>query len=510
MNKQFNVGIYLRLSREDDDYKEESSSITNQRNYILNYLKNNNNLNFVDEYIDDGFSGGDFDRPAFKRMLIDIEYKKIDCVIVKDQSRLGRNDLVPYYIRQFFPLKKVRFIAINSDIDTFDENKIGNKMIGFYSIMNTHYCIDISEKVKSTLNTKKKEGKHLGGTACYGYKKDPNNKYKLIIDEKAAKVVKMIFNLFVNGNSLQMIARHLDDLKIPIPSIYKNLNRGMKSTMYGHWQTRTIDEILKNEMYIGNMCQGKRKRIAVNIKHLIRNPKNKWIIVKNTHEPIIDKEIFDMVQSIYSKNSHITKNTNKYLLKGFIFCKECSHTIGINTVKNKGYLVCNYYRKYSKLHACTPHRMKYDYLESIVLNKIKQQIKNCNQNELIYILKRNNKIELKIEEIIKENKKLKIEIKDFNRKNKEIYNDKLNKIISKKIYLEMKNQITKEKIENEKKLKENFDNIKKLKTTNINYEKIVDDFMYLKNINRKIISYLIDKIIIDENLNIEIFYKFKL
>ena len=128
--KKFNVGTYLRLSKEDDDYKEESASITNQRDYIMNYLRSNDDFTFVDEYVDDGFSGGDFERPDFKRLMVDIEYKKIDCVIVKDQSRLGRNDLVPYYIRQYFPLKRVRFIAINSDIDTFDESKFGLQLLG--------------------------------------------------------------------------------------------------------------------------------------------------------------------------------------------------------------------------------------------------------------------------------------------------------------------------------------------------------------------------------------------
>jgi hypothetical protein len=164
--------------------------------------------------------------------------------------------------------------------------------------MNAHYCYDTSEKVKSAVITEKKEGKHLGGVAPYGYKKDPNDKYKLLIDEETAPVVRTMFEMFASGNSLQMIARYLDSQNIPIPSIQKNLNRGLKSSMYGHWQTRTIDEILKSEMYIGNMCQNRRQRVAVNVKKLVRVPKEEWIIVENTHEPIIDKDTFDIVQNI--------------------------------------------------------------------------------------------------------------------------------------------------------------------------------------------------------------------
>lgn len=509
--KKFKVGIYLRLSREDDDYKEESASITNQRDYIMNYLRINDDFIFVDEYVDDGFSGGDFERPDFKRLMVDIEYKKIDCVIVKDQSRLGRNDLVPYYIRQYFPLKRVRFIAINSDIDTFDESKAGNKMVGFYSAMNAHYCIDTSEKVKSTIYTKKREGKHLGGIAPYGYKKDPNDKYKLIIDDESAKVVRTMFEMFAQGKSLQMIARHLDNENIPIPSIYKNLNRGNKSSMYGHWQTRTIDEILKNEMYIGNMCQCRRKRVAVNVKHLVRTPKENWIIVENTHEPIIDKETFDIVQNIYSKNSHMTKNTSNYLLKGFIYCKECGHTIGINTTHGKGYLVCNYYRKYSKYNACTSHHMKYDDLEKSVLKELKSFFKKCVSKKMVDNLKKNDKIEKKIRELEKELSRLEIEINDAQRKDNEAYTDKMNGIITLETYLNIRNTIIENKELNKKKIEENKLKIEELKNNGLNkdFEKIAEDYLSLKKPNRKILSNIIDRILLDENLNIEIYYKFR-
>ena len=502
------VGIYLRISQEDN--LDESISITNQREYLLSYIKEKKDLIYCKEYIDDGYSGGNFERPGFKQMLFDIELKVIDCILVKDQSRFGRNDLVPYYINQYFPLKEVRFIAINSNIDTFDDNCYGNKMISLNSALNTHYCLDISEKVKSILYAKKREGKHLGGTAIYGYQKDPYDKYKIIIDEKIAPIIKKIYSLFINGYSLKMIAEYLDSNNIPIPSVYKNLNRGIISKMYGHWQTKTIEDILKNEMYIGNMCQSVHKRIAVNVKKIVKNPKEKWIIVENTHEPIIDKETFNIVQKMFKKNSHMTKSNRNNLLKGFIFCKECQHTIGINRVKEKSYLVCNYYRKYSKYNVCTPHYMKYKDLETVVLNNLKNHLKNIESSKLIPIIKNNNKYEKKLKLIELENNKIKKELINTNKKIEEVYEDKLNGIITTEMFNNINQKINKDKKQNLITIKDNqiiINNIKE-KLEKENYEQVITDFLDLKHLNRKIISNLINKIEIDRNLNITIFYNF--
>lgn len=508
---KFNVAIYLRLSRDDDDYKDESQSISNQRDFITNYIRKNDEFIICDEYVDDGYTGSNFERPSFKRLLTDIEHKKVNCVIVKDQSRFGRNDLVPYYIKNYFPLNRVRFIAINSNIDTFDENAMGNSLISLNSFVDTKYCEDTSNKVKATIYNKKREGKHLGGNAIYGYKKDPNNKYKLIIDEEVAPIVRRIFEMFSNGNSLQMICRTLDEERIPIPSVYKNLNRGKKSSAYGHWCTRTIDEMLKNEMYIGNMCQCRTRRPAVSIKTTIRNPKDKWIIVENTHEPIIDKETFNIVQNIYEKNSHITRNTKNYLLKGFIKCKECGHTIGINTVHNKGYCTCNYYKKYSKLNLCTPHSIPYDELEYKVLKEVKKIVRKANKLLMEDTLKKNDRTLIKIKTLERENFKLKELINSSQNKDDEAYMDKLNGLISFETYSSVHNKIINEKEENKRRLEENEEKINALNgyATKKDYEKIVNDYLSLKSPSRKLLSNLIDSVILDENLNMEIRYKIK-
>lgn len=509
---KFNVAIYLRLSRDDADYKDESQSISNQRDYIASYIRNNDDFIIVDEYVDDGYTGSNFERPAFKRLLTDIEHKKINCIIVKDQSRFGRNDLVPYYIRNYFPINRVRFIAINSNVDTFDENASGNKLIGINSYVDTRYCEDTSEKVKSTIYTKKREGKHLGGTAIYGYKKDPQDKYKIVIDENVAPVVRRIFEMFANGQSLQMICRTLDSENIPIPSVYKNLNRGNKSSFYGHWCTRTIGEMLTNEVYIGNMCQCKSKRPAVSVKKTIRNPKEKWIIVENTHEPIIDKETFDIVQNIFEKNRNITRNTQDYLFKGFMVCKECGHTIGINTSGNgKGYCVCNYYRKTSKLNLCSPHSMPYEELESAILKDVKKLVKRANKELITNSLKSNDRTLAKINQLEKENLKLQQLIDEAQTLDSNAYIDSQRHIITIETYFDVHNRIMNEKEQNKVKLQENIDKINNLREQNQNkdYESVINDYLSLKKPNRKILSNLIDKIVIDKNKNIEIMYKIK-
>ena len=507
----FKVAIYLRLSREDDDYEIESASISNQRNYIMDYINKHDNFIIVDEYVDDGFSGNTIDRPDFKRILDDIETKKVNCIIVKDQSRFGRFDNASYYINTLFAKKRVRFIAPLDFIDTFDDKAFGNRMIGYKAVSNNQYCIDTSYNVKSVIYSKKRRGLHLGGTVLYGYKKDPKDKYHLVIDENVAPIVRRMFEMFASGNSLNMIAKTFDKENIPIPSEYKKLNRGNKSSMYGYWQTRTIGEMLKNETYVGNLCQCMRKKVAVGDKLLVRNPKKDWIIVENTHEPIIDKETFDIVQNIFEKNSHITTRTHNYLLKGFIYCKECGHTIGINTRGKKGYCVCNYYRKYSKEKACTPHHIHYDILEKKVLSEIKKMFRKINSSKFEDRIKNSNKIEKKIILLERENAKLKIEIESSQKKDDDAYMDKLNNLITFETYKNIHNRILEEKQLNKNKLEENLKQIAELKNNTINrdYQKIVNDYISLKKPNRKVISNIIDRIELDENLNIDIYYRFK-
>ncbi len=511
INKIYKVGIYIRLSREDGD-NLESESVKNQRTFLHKYLEESTDFILTGEYVDDGYSGSNFNRPAWLKLLNDIDNKKIDTIITKDLSRMGRDYIsMGNYIERVFPENSIRYIAVNDDIDTLYETP-GLEFLQFKLVFNDYYLKDTSKKIRKIIKTKKQEGQFLGWKAVYGYKKDPNNKYKLIIDENVSPIVKYMFDLALQGNSPRQIANILNKEKIPNPSSYAGLNRGIKTSSYKLWCPRTINDMLSNETYIGNLTQGKRKKITYKSKKEIRLPKEEWIITENTHEPIIDKNTFSTVNNLLKKNKNKVNNKNVYLLSGFMYCKECGHAIGINksSDKKRKYTVCTYYASHSKYKLCTPHSNNYDKLEKIVLESLKQL---CNSN----IDKDKFKREIK-EELKKKSLKTKIE-KEINvlevkmKKNlnyiDKIYEDKLNGEITKETFQRLTIKYQKE---NELKKKE----IKELqeKLTNIieNNEKEtlnkIDNFLSFQKLDRNLLVNLIDKIMIDKNKNIKIYYKF--
>ena len=514
-NSTYNVGIYIRLSREDENNSDESESITNQRDFLEDYVRTNR-FNLIDEYVDDGYTGTNFERPAFKRMICDIENGKINCVITKDMSRLGRDYIgIGHYVEKYFPEHKIRYIAVNDALDTI--NGSIDDITPFKAIINDYYAKDISKKVKSAITIKKKQGKFLGGIPPYGYKfESEKNHQQLVVDEETAPVVRRMFTMYASGCSLYKIADTFNQEKIPIPSIKKGLNRGLKSTAYGCWQTRTIDEILKNPTYIGNLTQGKRRKVNYKSKKIIRVPKEEWIIYENAHEPIIDKNTFDKVQNIYEKNKNKKFTKHDLLLKGFIFCKDCGHSIGINVTGSKKYYCgCNYYKKYSKQGLCTPHSMPYKVLEDIVLKQIRKDCKkSVKEDTLIGELKNNNKRKRAKDTLLQliNNKKHDVEVNE-NAVN-DLYIAKLKKEIDNDRYKVLYNRLNDEYnslLTELKKLESEYNTLVNNESVDnkIDYKKIVKDYLQLKKPTRELLANLVDKIFIDENRNIEIYYKIR-
>ena len=520
-SKTYKVGIYLRLSRED--LKDgESASITNQRDLLLNYIRDHD-LIFVDEYVDDGVSGTTFDRENFNRMIEDIDKKKINMVITKDLSRLGRDHIdFGYYVERYFPEKQVRFIALGDGIDTGSSTS-NNKMLLFKAMYNDMYVQDISDKIKATIYNKRRNGKFLGSVAPYGYNKDPQDKHKLIIDEKSAEVVKRIFNMFASGIGLHEICKTLTNEKIPIPSVYKNLNRGLKSTAYGIWQTRTVSDILKCPTYIGNLTQGRLRKVSYKSPKIIRPKKSEWIICENSCPAIIDKETFEIVQNIYERNKNQGKNSQDILLKGFVFCKECGHTIGFRLHKtetkskgkfNRCYGNCNYWSKYKTYNLCTPHNINYYELEDGILNEIRTMCKRyLKTNNFEDLLKNNDKVTRVQKELETRLTKLKNEIELSTKKIDEIYNDKLNGLIDMEMYKRIYNQITESTIEKKNEIINIEKKIYNLKnniiSTSGKYDDIIKEYLSMKRPSVQLLSNIIDRIVIDEDKNIDIYYKFK-
>lgn len=378
----FNTAIYIRLSREDGD-KEESDSVGNQKKLLTDYANRQNELILYDVYIDDGYTGTNFNRPAFKRMMNDIKGGKVNCVVVKDLSRFGRDYIdTGRYLEREFPELGVRFISITDGIDSMKQAY--DMLLPIKNIFNEQYARDISKKVQTAVKTKQKAGEFIGAFTSYGYKKSPVDKNKLIIDEYSADVVRRIFSLYIKGYGKQRIAKMLNEEGVLCPSEYKkamglnynNPNR-LESTTY--WSYSTINSILHREMYVGNMVQGtKHQHMRSRQKKMKRED---WIIVENTHEPIIDKETWEKVQSLLHKRTReLDLETNKNIFAGFVKCGDCGRTMAKNVWRHAGgsktySMYCGTYKRNGKNY-CTPHTLPMAVLEQIVLEDLKTLIQN--------------------------------------------------------------------------------------------------------------------------------------
>ena len=290
--ENYNIAIYIRLSKEDVDRGyDESESIKNQRDLLTEYAKKfGGGYNLVEIYIDQGFTGTNFNRPAFQRMIRDIELGKINMVITKDLSRLGRDYIeTGEYIEKWFPENNIRYVSVTDGIDTFVPNNGNNDIAPFKSILNDMYSKDLSKKIRTALHTMQKQGKWVGGKTAIGYMRDQNDKNKLIICEPEADIVKTIFNMAYSGNNISVIRDYLNTNNIPTAN-------QIRYNKMAFWENKTIKNILKNEVYIGNTIQNKRSRISYKNRKLKSNPQEQWNIVENTHEPIIDRQVFDKVQ----------------------------------------------------------------------------------------------------------------------------------------------------------------------------------------------------------------------
>ncbi len=523
-NKIYNCGIYLRLSKEDLGHNDESSSIQSQR-MIISGFASHNNLNIVKEYVDDGYSGGNFDRPAFKNMITDINQGIINCVITKDLSRLGREMYkTGNYIEEYFLEHNIRYIAIN---DSYDSN-IGDSMLGLRLGINDLYLRDVSKKVRSSFRIKQEKGEYIGSFPCYGYKKDPNDKHKLIIDPTASKIVKLIYNLYLEGYGVTKICRKLTDEKIAIPIVYKKEPRGLLVTEnegFGIWKNSTVRNILKSQMYIGNMVQHTSEKISYREKRCRHIATNEYIVVENTHDPIISKEDFFIVQKMLKDKSYTPKEKSfaRFLFSGMMFCGKCNHTLGVSIRKTKKeqslYTHCNHYLRKGKLSECTPNRLNYRLLEKDIvefLNELGTEfIKNYDLKKLVL-----NSIDVYHKDIKESENKLKEINKKIDKRINiisNLYHDKLEGIISTDVYKRLSDKDVKE-LEQLKREKENikkrlnlFTTVKKDKEF-IKWQKRVEDFMKLKTPSRRIIKNLIDKIIVYDNGNfkeVKVYFKFK-
>lgn len=508
----FNVGIYLRLSR-DDEGSTISESIINQRDFLIKYVKNQPNWVLTDIYQDDGYTGTNFNRPDFIRLKQDIEAGKINLVITKDLSRLGRDYIdTGYYIEKYFPSQKVRYIAVNDGIDTFERNNGNNDMSPFKSVVNDMYAKDISKKVRTSLRTKAEKGDFIGAFAAYGYKKSEKDKTKLVIDEEVADIVRYIFREYVNGNGLTYIASRLNEQHILCPSVYKrktsNFHCKTKSGLWGH---DTIRKILTNRVYIGELIQRKGEVISYKVKKYVALPESEHIIIKDAHDPIIDEETFNLAQDILKlkahKDSHI--QTHFHLLSGLLYCPRCNGRYKYQRqsgLKDDMVAVCGTYARHGKEY-CSRGAIKESVLDRAVKDDLIRIAKEKLDTDKIMNLK--DFSYQKQAKIKRDKQKVEWErrILDIDRIIKQAYEDKVLGVIDKDEfnnlvsgYREEKELLNRnlEELKNESKENKKEDKIKEIIKSIIDFE----------NIDKNTIMSLISKIEIMDSENIKIYYRF--
>lgn len=530
--KKYVAGLYCRLSK-DDGNSVESMSIWSQKVMLKQYAESNG-IAIYDYYVDDGYSGTNFERPSFKKMITDIENGKINCVITKDLSRLGRNYLQSgAYIEMYFPQKNIRYIAITDGIDTLNSNQ--NDIMPFKNILNEMYAKDTSKKVKSAIQSRMREGTYIGSKAPFGYLKDPNNKRRLIIDEKTKPIIELIYKLCLEGKGTQLISQELMKRKIPRPSAFvENAEKlyGLTEENKYQWSHRMVLNVLRDPVYCGNMARNKRPTLSFKNSKRLYIPKSDYIYAKNTHEGIVSEEIWEQVQTMVDKRKCNNKKGLYYdnIFQGLVRCPKCGYALTPKTdyrLKKKElidfvHFSCSTYKKYG-VNACSSHRIEARDLYNIVLEDVQYHGSMALSAKEDFVEKIIEKIEV---EKIDEGKELsnKLELKknqlaELDRSYEQLYEDRLEGNITERNFNLMNVSISKKQDKLIEEIKVLEGDIEVSFETEDNYKKFMDNiskYAKIKSLNRYILNQIIDKIYVYDkeeidgqiSQKVEIHYKF--
>ena len=507
------TALYCRLSS-DDDLEGDSNSIKNQKLLLSEYAKENKfrNIRF---YIDDGYSGSNFERPAFKRLLNDIENGEISTVIVKDMSRLGRDHiLVGYYTKYYFPDADVRFIAIHDQMDT--ETNPDDDIIPFKNILNEMYAKDCSKKVRAVVRAKGNAGKHISYLPPLGYMKDPEDKEKWIVEHIGASIVKEIFALCLKGYGPTQIARILTERGIDTPVVHFHkykLPTALKLREDSDiWNAKTIAGILENMEYLGHTVNFRFYKKSYKSKKKYKNPRDKWVIFENTQEAIIDQETFDTVQRIRDGRRRPTEMGEMNILSGMLYCADCGEKMYLcrcTTVKQAEYFNCSTYRKKKKKY-CTSHQITAHAAMALIKNDIQYTIKFATENKETFmsILKEQAKAKSKreLESFLDGKEQAEKRIKALDKIIQNLYEDKVEGKISEERYMKMSDNYEAEQKALTERLNYLKAEIEKAKTQydNINrFMAIVKKYSDFDEITPEILRAFVDKVIIHEKVKVD-------
>lgn len=525
-DKTFQAAVYLRLSREDGDVtdggKTVSNSIANQNELVVDYLKSHPEIKVIDTYTDDGFSGVNFERPEFQRMLSDIRAGKVDCVIVKDLSRFGRNYIESgRYIEKIFPMLGIRFIAITDGYDSINEDMGSDMIIPFKNLINDAYCRDISIKIRSHLDIKRKNGQYIGSFAPYGYKKSPDDKNKLIVDEKAASVVCQIFKWKISGMSGERIAEKLNELGIPTPMEYKHRNGenfqcGFRRKAAPKWQANGVNYILRNEVYTGVLLQGKTASPNYKVRKRTKKDEKDWIRCEDSHEAIVSKEDFQMVHGFFGNDTRIAPEEKiLYLFSGFAKCGHCNGNMTRKSVPVKDkryvYLVC--IENKNKMGCTNNKGIPVDKFEKVVLQVINLYIESVFElSQLLELVDEVSYHGYFVEKLQEDIMDKELEIEKKRQYASSIYQDYKEGILSKEEYLELKDCYKTDvgTLQNEiKSLEAEREETARSKKDRAGWIQQFIEYRGFKELSRELLARLVEEIKIYDKDRIEVTFKFK-
>lgn len=523
--KIYHAAIYVRLSKEDGDVatagKRESNSISNQKDLIKNFLKDKKDIVVVSERVDDGYSGSNFERPAFQMMLEDIKKGVVDCVVVKDLSRFGREYIdAGKYIERLFPALGVRFIAINDHYDSLEgKSQADEIVIPFKNLINDAYCRDISIKIRSHLEVKRKNGEYIGAFTPYGYQKDSDNKNKLVIDVYAAGIVKEIYRMKLSGMSQTAIANVLNKQGVLSPMEYKHslgirIQDNFKTHEQAEWSAMSVKRILENEVYTGTLVQGKRTTPNHKVKKLMKKPETDWVRIEKNHEAIVSEREFALVQRLLGIDTRTSPNEEKvYPLSGLVVCGDCGAMMIKRDVPAGGkiyaYYICS---RHAATKECAAHRIPMKKLEETVLELVKIHIENIlDMKKIMDFIHAVPFQELDIKELEtrKEAKEKEAnrcrELRDY------LYEDFREGIISKEDYKELHDGYTEKRKKAEEAIRNIDQQIREILESKSDKYHWLDYFAAHQNIQeitRTVAVELIDQILVYDKKHIEVRFNF--
>ena len=510
---EFAAALYIRLSKEDDS-GQESESIANQRSLLREFC-DKHQIYVYDEYIDDGWSGGNFNRPAFKRMIADIESKHVNMVITKDMSRLGRDYIqTGHYMERYFPEKSVRYISLLDSIDTGLELS-SNEITPFRAIINDLYAKDISKKIKSVKRDKQRKGLFIGWKPPYGYKRSPDNVNVLIIDEDAAPVVREMFEMALSGISCRQIAVVLNERGVQTPAQYSKMKPGRKGSHSGLWSPEQVTSMLKNRVYAGDMVQRRMEKVSYKSKVCKRLPEEQWVIVEDTHEPIVSRQTFERVGMLINSRKKTRHRTYDYLLKGLIYCKECQSPLGVlNRPLARHevtlYFICRTYQRFTKNSACTSHCIKVGRVTDVVINRIRAICEEYLDKETRYMTASKVLKELadndKAEAVIK---RLTLEVDNLTSKMDKLYEDRLNNILDDKDFMRTYSHMKAARNNAQERLEELMSATKDERPMfSQGIDKLAERFIVSAETNRELLCSLIERIEMSKDRELTIRFRF--